>query len=150
MTWCANCDMLSGTTTTRHFATWEQTTTHHFRGGDGQNPLQSATGGISPITGGNAAVIRPIPNRLSSPPLTTVVPPMLGYDQSTPKTLLSPNQSSVKIGKPICNIFNWQRRKSSRLPTWKETFASKTFSSECSRVCVPRGRKEAKLGWCLN
>ena len=62
------------TTTTRHFAAWEQTTTTHFpnrglEGGQHSHPLLAASISL------NSPVIRPIPNRLASPPESKVSVP---------------------------------------------------------------------------
>ena len=62
-----NAFLGSTTTTTRHYAAWEQTTTTHFQPGHHSHPLLAASLSLN-----NSPVIRPIPNRLASPPETKV------------------------------------------------------------------------------
>ena len=98
------------TTTTRHFASWEQTTTHfppsnqnrdsssrsavaasslHGSGGGGighhNHPLLAASASL------NSPVIRPIPNRLASPPESKI--------SVSPHHILP--SSAVKLGKLV-------------------------------------------------
>ena len=97
------------TTTTRHFASWEQTTTHfppsnqnrdssrsavaasalHGSGGGGighhNHPLLAASASL------NSPVIRPIPNRLASPPESKL--------SVSPHHILP--SSAVKLGKLV-------------------------------------------------
>ena len=74
------------TTTTRHFAAWEQTT--HFPRGHHTHPLLAASASLN-----SSPLIRPIPNRLASPPRS----PLTSEAKSS---LASPQGLNlVKLGK---------------------------------------------------
>jgi len=74
------------TTTTRHFAAWEQTT--HFPRGHHTHPLLAASASLN---ASSPSLIRPIPNRLASPPRSPLT--------SEAKPLASPQGLNlIKLG----------------------------------------------------
>ena len=92
----------STTTTTRHFAAWEQTTTHFNPHGQHSHPLLAAS-----ISLNNSPVIRPIPNRLSSPPEShtsllggSVVPPSIKLGELSESSHVSSSAAAAQ-----CNFF---------------------------------------------
>ena len=90
------------TTTTRHFAAWEQTT--HFPRGHHTHPLLAASASLN----SSSPLIRPIPNRLASPPrspLTSEAKPSL---TSSPQGL-----NLIKLGKIL--QFTPKQKKNNKL-----------------------------------
>ena len=77
------------TTTTRHFAAWEQTT--HFPRGHHTHPLLAASASLN----SSSPLIRPIPNRLASPPRS----PLLTSEAKPSLTSSPQGLNLIKLGK---------------------------------------------------
>ena len=86
-------DLISGggtTTTTRHFAAWEQTT-HFPTRGHHTHPLLAASASLN----SSSPLIRPIPNRLASPPRS----PLLTSEAKPSLTSSPQGLNLIKLGK---------------------------------------------------